>query len=73
MRVDDFNGERVDTEQVSDAKLAEMDLDYTKYVTTPANCYGGKPEFDAFKEAHAEIKWEIEQRKQEGSWTFNGD
>lgn len=65
MRVDDFNGERVETETATDAQLAEMDADYTRYVTTPGNCYGGKPEFDALKEAHEEITWEIDQRNQE--------
>ena len=69
MRVDDFNGEYVETEDATNSQLAEMDSDYTKYVTTPVNCYGGKPEFDMLKDAHDEIKWEIAQRKQEGTWS----
>jgi hypothetical protein len=70
MRVDDFNGERVETEDVSDATLLELDQDYTKYVTSPADFHGGKTEFDMFVDAHQEIKWEIEQRKKEGAWSL---
>lgn len=71
MKVDDFNGERVETEDASGVALAGMDADYTKYLAEgPGSFYGGKSEFDHFVESHEEVKWEINQRKADGVWSL---
>ncbi len=69
MKVDDFNGELVETEDASNGYLATMDADYTKYLGDPkTQWYGGRYERDKYIENHREITWEIEQRKKEGRW-----
>lgn len=58
--IDDLQGERVDVETASDAKLAEMDADYARYTDDS----WGKAHGDWMRSQWDEVKAEIAHRKE---------
>lgn len=63
--VDDFNGNRVNVEDCSDEKLAEMDADYATYMPQPSTWFGDVSYRDNLQAGWDEIREEIKARKEE--------